>query len=198
VPLTEGGAARFQVQNAAAASAAAWALGLAPRIIRAGLARFVPSAATTPGRMNVVRVHGATVIVDYAHNPAAIRALLDYAGRVDAGRRIAVLSIPGDRRDEDIREMGGLGAGVDRVIFMENPPYRRGRAVGETGTLLVEGLVAAGGDAARSVVVHGQAAAVDEVLRQLEPRDLVLFIADDATFVIERLEGSATDASGHA
>ena len=195
VPLTEGGAARFQVQNAAAASAAAWALGIAPETIRAGLARFVPSAATTPGRMNVVRVHGATIIVDYAHNPAAIRALLDYAGRVDAGRRLAVLHTPGDRRDDDIREMGALGVGLDSVVFMESPEYRRGRRVGESGALLVEGFVAAGGDAARSVVVEGQEAAVDEVLRQLQPRDLVLFVADDASIVIERLEASAARAS---
>ena len=196
VPLTEGGAARFQVQNAAAASAAAWALGIPPETIRAGLARFVPSAATTPGRMNVLHLRDATIIVDYAHNPAAIRALLDYARRVDADRRIAVLSIPGDRRDADIREMGSLGAEVDRVIFMENPPYRRGRAVGETGKLLVEGLVAAGGDAALSVVVHGQDAAVDEVLRHLRPRDLVLFMADDAAFVTDRLEASTRGGEG--
>jgi cyanophycin synthetase len=188
IPLTEGGAARFQVQNAAAASAAAWAVGVAPETIREGLARFVPSATTTPGRMNTLRLRDATIIVDYAHNPAAIRALTDYARRVDATRRLAVLSTPGDRRDDDIREMGGLGAAFDGVVFMESPAYRRGRRPGENGALLVEGLVAAGGEASRAVLVEGQEAAVDEVLRQLQPGDLVLFIADDATLVIDRLE----------
>jgi UDP-N-acetylmuramyl tripeptide synthase len=194
IPMTENGAARFQVQNAAAASAAAWACGVAPSTIRDGLARFVPSATTTPGRMNTVRVHDATVIVDYAHNPAAIRALFEYAGRLDADRRIAVLSIPGDRRDDDIREMGALGRGVDEVIFMENPPYRRGRDVGVIGALLLEGFAAAGGDASRTVVVHGQEEGVAEVLRRLRPRDLVLFMADDAEFVIGLLEQSERPA----
>jgi cyanophycin synthetase len=193
IPLTEGGAARFQLQNAAAAAAAAWAAGVVPEAIRDGLASFVPSAATTPGRMNVVRVHGATVIVDYAHNPAAIRALLDYAARVDAARRVAVLSMPGDRRDDDIREMGGLGAGLDAVVFMENPIHRRGRPAGDTSRLMMAGLAAAGGDAARAVLVEGEEAAAHAVLALVRPRDLVLFICDDAALVTGLLEASARE-----
>ncbi|HEV2736604.1 MAG TPA: cyanophycin synthetase, partial [Longimicrobiaceae bacterium] len=66
VPLTVGGAARFQVENVLAAIAAAHAQGVEMATLREGLRTFVPSAASTPGRMNVLRTARGRVVVDYA------------------------------------------------------------------------------------------------------------------------------------
>jgi cyanophycin synthetase len=186
VPLTMGGAARFQVQNVAAAILAAACGGVPIDTIRLGLASFAASAAMTPGRMNQLQVRGATIILDYAHNVAAVGALVDYALRVPAARRIAALHAPGDRRDEDIRAVGALGAPLDVVILKEDPTIRRGRAPGETIRLLREGLDAAG---TRALVIEAldETLAAAALLDLLREGDLAIFVAADAPAVIAML-----------
>jgi hypothetical protein len=116
----------------------------APRRIREGLLGFVPSAERTPGRLNVIETTRGRVIIDYAHNAAAITGLLDFVTRAPAEHRIALISVPGDRRDEDLREIGRLAARMDYVIFKEHEHYGRGRAPAESARLLADGLLATG------------------------------------------------------
>ena len=143
VPLSMGGAARFQLGNLLAATAAAYLQGIAADAIVEGLRSFIPSGAATPGRMNVVRSPRGTVIVDYAHNPAAVRGLMDFVARMPAARRIGVVTMPGDRRDEDLRELGEIVSVLDYVVVKEHDQYRRGRPAGDVARLIAEGLEAA-------------------------------------------------------
>ncbi|HEX2079325.1 MAG TPA: cyanophycin synthetase [Longimicrobium sp.] len=187
VPLTLGGAARFQVQNVMAAVAAAHAQGLAVEVIRAGLAAFLPSDATTPGRMNVLRTARGRVVVDYAHNPAAVRALADFARRSGARRSIGVVTMPGDRRDDDLRELGRAAAAFDYVIAKEHPKYLRGRPAGDVARLIGEGLEAGGLSADRWEAVLPEPEAVERALALMEDGDLVLVVADDTAAVLAQL-----------
>src|SRR5262249_13056646 len=75
VPLTRGGQRGFQVENALAGAAAAWALDLPAATIRAGLESFDSKPDVTPGRFNVLDTGDATVIVDFGHNPSALESL---------------------------------------------------------------------------------------------------------------------------
>ncbi|HYC02604.1 MAG TPA: cyanophycin synthetase [Azospirillaceae bacterium] len=151
IPATLGGAAEFNIQNALAASAAAFAHGIDPALIRAALAGFGTSYEQSPGRMNVLDRHGFRIIVDYCHNPAALRvlgrtleAMLPNHGKAGTGRLIGMINIPGDRRDEDMREMGSIAAGIfDEIVFREDSA-RRGRQPGEICALLKEGAMDAG------------------------------------------------------
>jgi cyanophycin synthetase len=144
VPLMVGGAARFQRENILAAIAAAYVQGMRYDGIRAGLLSFFPSPGTTPGRLNLIRIRsGGKVLVDYAHNAAAIRGLFQFVERIPAARKFCVLTVPGDRRDEDIRAAGRLSARFDKVIIKEDTD-RRGRALGEIARLLKEGLLEGG------------------------------------------------------
>ncbi|MBA2688253.1 MAG: cyanophycin synthetase, partial [Gemmatimonadaceae bacterium] len=106
VPLMLGGAARFQRENILAAIATAYVQGMRYDDIRAGLLSFFPSPSLTPGRLNLMRVDKGRVLVDYAHNAAAIAGLMDFVRNLDATRRIGVITAPGDRRDEDLRNVG--------------------------------------------------------------------------------------------
>ncbi|HKP73978.1 MAG TPA: cyanophycin synthetase, partial [Longimicrobiaceae bacterium] len=103
VPLMLGGAARFQQGNILAAIATAYVQGVRYDTIRAGLLSFFPSPSMTPGRLNILRIGDARVLVDYAHNPAAVKGLMEMVMAIPARRRIGVVAAPGDRRDEDIR-----------------------------------------------------------------------------------------------
>jgi cyanophycin synthetase len=134
VPLMLGGAARFQAGNVLAAIATAYVRGMRYDDIRAGLLTFFPSPSLTPGRLNLMHVGHRRVLVDYAHNAAAVAGLVDFAMRLDAGRRVGVVTGPGDRRDEDLREIGRLTAPFDHVIVKEDD-NRRGRRAGEIAAL---------------------------------------------------------------
>jgi len=194
LPMTLGGAAHFQVQNAAAAALAGWAGGIAEDVVRRALRSFVPSVGMTPGRMNVVDVRGAKVVVDYAHNPPALVALRDSALRAPARRRLGVVATPGDRSDDAIREFGAVAVGLDRVVFKEHPRYRRGRVPGEISALMLEGFVAAGGDAAVALIARDEDEAVRLLLAMLRPGDRALFVVDDLDTTLAALTDESVQA----
>jgi cyanophycin synthetase len=190
VPLMMGGAARFQQQNILAAIATAYVRGVRYDTIRAGLLSFFPSPSMTPGRLNLLRVGEARVLVDYAHNAAAVEGLMEMARSLPARRRIGVLGAPGDRRDEDIRDVGRLSAGLDRVVVREDED-RRGRPHGETPRLIIEGLREKGMDPERVEVVPPEEEAVDRVLAELGPGDLAVILADDVRGVLAHIQPHA-------
>jgi cyanophycin synthetase len=169
----------MNVQNALAAAGAAWAAGAHLHDIRQGLRTFSTSYYMAPGRLNRVEVDGFKVIVDYAHNPPAVQALGEFVERMAetapggrrplvTGRRVAVVATAGDRRDEDIRELGTVAAQFfDHVIVREdeNP---RGRARGETAALVEEGVRRAMRGGARCASVEIEVDEMTAALKALE------------------------------
>jgi cyanophycin synthetase len=190
VPLMMDGAARFQQGNVLAAAATAYARGVRYDAIRAGLLSFFPSPSMTPGRLNLIRVGGARVLVDYAHNSAAVEGLLEVVAALPARRRTAVIAVPGDRRDEDIRAVGQLCAGFDRVIVKEDADLRD-RAPGETAGLLVDGLREGGMDDGGVDVVPREPEAVALALEGLGDGDLVMILAERVGRVLALVERRA-------
>lgn len=176
IPATLGGTVLFNIQNALAAAAMAYGAGVAPAAIGTALYGFSSTFEQNPGRMNVHDGHGFRVILDYAHNPDALRALgrAVAAMKPAAGRTIAMLSIPGDRREAEIRAMGEIGAEYfDHLVFRETPD-NRGRGAGEVIRLMTEGASAAGCEPARITGVHREEEAVEACLRMARPGDLVV------------------------
>lgn len=177
IPLTEAGQIGFQVENVLASVAAAWALDVDWQIIEKGLSNFISDANTAPGRFNVFKHHGATVIADYGHNPDAIRALVQATNAMPAKRRHVVISGAGDRRDDDIRRQTQiLGEAFDEVILYQDQ-CQRGRVDGEVLTLLREGLQ---GATKTQLIqeVRGEFLAIDTALEKLNPQDLCLILID--------------------
>ncbi|MEW6390444.1 MAG: cyanophycin synthetase [Pseudomonadota bacterium] len=176
IPATLRGLAGFNIANALAAIAAGHGLGASPEVMARALRAFTSSHAENPGRFNVHDAHGFRVIVDYAHNPGAMRAIGELIGRLrsDVGRVIGVVSIPGDRRDEDILEMGALSAEMfDELIFRERPDGR-GRPAGSVVSLLTDGALGAGFPSDRVHRILSEARAVETGLRMARPGDLVM------------------------
>ncbi|ARP82722.1 cyanophycin synthetase [Bordetella genomosp. 8] len=177
IPLTRDGAIAFQVENAMAAIAAAWALETPWAQIRQGLQTFINDAATAPGRFNVFNYRGATIIADYGHNPDAIGALVQAVEAMPATRRSVVISGAGDRRDEDIRRQTEiLGEAFDDVLLYQDQ-CQRGRADGEVIALLREGLRNAN-RTSYSTEINGEFVAIDAALERLQAGDLCLILVD--------------------
>ncbi|MEP7347891.1 MAG: cyanophycin synthetase, partial [Gemmatimonadaceae bacterium] len=111
IPATMEGKASFNVQNAMVAAAMAFSMGVRLEDIRNGLRTFHSTFYQAPGRLNVYDEHPFKVIMDYGHNAAAVDQLCQLARRLDVKhRRICVVAGPGDRRDDDIREIGMVAA----------------------------------------------------------------------------------------
>ncbi|MDH0683341.1 cyanophycin synthetase [Achromobacter animicus] len=186
IPLTRNGTITFQVENAMASIAAAWALDLGWDVVRRGLATFVNDAQTAPGRFNVFDYRGATVIADYGHNPDAIQALVRAVDAMPAKRRSVVISGAGDRRDEDIRmQTEILGAAFDDVLLYQDQ-CQRGRADGEVLALLQQGLVGAS-RTTQIDEIHGEFVAIDTALARLNSGDLCLILVDQVEEALDHI-----------
>ena len=187
VPLMLGGAARFQQVNILSAIAAAYVQGVRYDDIRAGLMSFFPSPSMTPGRLNVLRVHGARVLVDYAHNAAAVSGLLELVEAMPANRRIGVITAPGDRRDEDLHELGRLCAALDHVVIKEDID-RRGRDSGDIAALIQTGVMQGGLPAEQIDIVLSEMAAIDRAIQLAGENDVVVILADKVSDVLAHVE----------
>ncbi len=195
VPLMMGGAAKFQRENILAAILAAYVQGMRYDDIRAGLLSFFPSPSLTPGRLNLVRVGNGRILVDYAHNPAAIAGLLEFVGGLDANRRIGIITAPGDRRDEDMLTIGRLAAKLDHVIVRDDK-YRRGRAPGEISRIIAQGLREGGMRDDQIDIVHNETEALEHGMSMMQDNDLIFVLADEVPVVLEQVRRLVAERSG--
>lgn len=192
VPLTLGGAAVHNVANCLAAGALARSLGIPDDAIARALRETGDRA--NPGRCNLFRVGGATVLLDFAHNPHGVEALAPVVEHLGRGRRILMLGQAGDRGDEAIRGLARAGwrLAPDRIVIKEMGHYARGRAPGEVAALLREAFVGAGAAPEAIDYVAGELDAVRAALALAGPGDLVVALAhEDVAAVVALLEGLA-------
>ncbi len=143
IPITLGGKAVHMLENALGAAAAALALGLDQDQVSSGLAAFRNEAGQNRGRLNVFNVNDATVIVDFAHNPAGLRHLLELGRAMagNSGRLIAIIGSAGDRGDDALQDLGRIaGAAADTVIVKDTAKYLRGRQPGEIPHQVLKGI----------------------------------------------------------
>ncbi|MEO8140329.1 MAG: Mur ligase family protein, partial [Gemmatimonadota bacterium] len=176
VPITLGGAARHNVANVLGVIALAAALGLDPATIARGLTRFRGSAADNPGRLNLFELGGVTAVVDFAHNPHGMNALVALAEKLPGKRRLILMGQAGDRDDTAIREFvrSAWGFRPDRIILKEMEYYRRGRALGEVSGIMEAEFLHLGAPHGSISHAASEYAAVIEALTWAQPGDLLL------------------------
>jgi len=177
IPIAMGGTARHNIANALAAAALTWCLGVSLADIRTGLVTMEQDE--NPGRCNIYTLDGYKVLVDFAHNPAAMAALFDMASAIPAERRALCFGQAGDRTDELIRELAydAWAIGLDRVVVSELGKYHRGREHGEVFGIIENELLKAG--AAKNQIVHFEEEMQSflHALEWAEPGDLVILLA---------------------
>jgi cyanophycin synthetase len=181
IPATLHGMAEFNIANALAAIAVALARDVPILTIRSAMTQFRSTFEQNPGRLNVHDAHGFRVIVDYAHNAAGLEAI----GKVVRGlshrykRTIGTVSMAGDRRDEDIMELGRIAAGIfDELIFREDPATR-GRPRGEVMGHLQRGALEAGRSPDHIHLIPGESTSTAAALAMGRPGDLIVITPTD-------------------
>jgi cyanophycin synthetase len=180
IPATIEGRALHNVQNAMFAAALAYNMKVSLEDIRQGLRTFDSTFFQAPGRMNIYDEHPFRVILDYAHNPAAVRVMCSLVDRFNVeGRKTAVLSAPGDRRDEDIREIAAIAASHFDYFICRCDDIRRGRGDDEVAVMLKNKLLEEGIPADRIEVIPNEQEAVARALEMAEVGDLILVLGDN-------------------
>ncbi len=177
IPIALGGAARHNVANALAAAALTHCMGVSLDVIGVGLTTMQQDE--NPGRCNLYTLDGYQVLIDFAHNPAAMSALFDMARAVPAKRRALCFGQAGDRTDELIRELArdAWAIGLDRVFISELAKYHRGRAHGDVLRIIQDELFKQG--ATEDQIVHNEEEleTLDAALDWAQPGDLVIMLA---------------------
>ncbi len=177
MPLTLGGAAGYNIANAAGAALAAQALGIAPAAIAHVLARFGAGMADNPGRLQRWQRDGVEILLDYAHNPDGLQGLLRIArGLAPTGRLGLLLGQAGNRDDEAIRALARTAAAAApaRVVLKDLPGLLRGRAPGEVPALLGDELRRAGLAPSQLQVELSEVAAARSLLAWARPGDVLV------------------------
>lgn len=189
IPLTFGGKAVHNIMNTLPAVLACYIFRkIKIEDIRLALQTFVPSAVQTPGRLNLFRFRHFQVLVDYAHNPAGIKLLGDFVKRLDCGVRVGVISGTGDRRDEDIIEIGRLSGEVFDEIIIRLDKDLRGRRPEEIIALLTKGIHAAKGDTIQVKVIEDEREAILFAFEHAKKDSLIVVLADQVTASLDLLK----------
>ncbi|WP_209507984.1 MULTISPECIES: cyanophycin synthetase [unclassified Ruegeria] len=182
IPATLEGKAIFNVQNAMVAAAMAYSFGVDLDNIRHGLRTFDTSYFQAPGRMNVYDEHPFKVILDYGHNPAALKAMAALADQLEVkGRRLCVVAMPGDRRDEDIVDGAAALAGHFDHFICKADDRRRGRGHDEVPQMMRQALIDCGTPDDVISIIPDEVEAVTTALEMAAPGDLLVIFGDDTT-----------------
>jgi cyanophycin synthetase len=141
IPITYGGKALHNIMNTLPAMLATYLFKeISIEDIRTALSTFVPSPSQTPGRLNLFEFKHFKFLVDFAHNPAGLELLCDFISKMDGSPKVGIISGTGDRRDEDIKELGRISARHFDEIIIRQDKNLRGRTAEEIVNLLVEGI----------------------------------------------------------
>ncbi|MFT6187210.1 MAG: cyanophycin synthetase [Cryomorphaceae bacterium] len=140
IPLTYGGRAEFMIQNVLPAILAANIQGISIEDTKMALETFIPSPTQTPGRLNVFDFKEFTVILDYAHNPAGMRALKQFVDSFDSTVKVGIIAGIGDRRKEDNIEIGKVAAQMFDEIIIRQDKQLRGKTEEELIEMLHDGI----------------------------------------------------------
>ncbi len=184
VPLTLGGKAKFMIANVLAATLASYLWGFKTEDISLSLQTFIPSAAQTPGRMNIFEFNKFKVLIDFAHNPSGYRGVEEYLQSVTATKKIGIIAGVGDRRNEDIKECAMIAARMFDHIIIRQEKHLRGRTEDEIINLILEGIAASGKEVTHEIITK-ETEAIKHAIDTAQEGAFITALSDVVTNAIE-------------
>ncbi len=186
IPLTYGGRATFNIANVLPCLLAGFVRGFDIEDMRNALLTFIPSPAQTPGRMNMFHFKNFTVMVDYAHNTHGFLAISDFLSKVDASPKVGVIAGVGDRRDEDIINLGKVAAGMFDEIVIRQDKNLRGRTEDAIIELMTQGIHEVSADK-KMTVFRKEREAIDYVIKGAVAGSFVVICSDVVPDALEQI-----------
>ena len=179
IPITYGGKALHNIMNTLPAVLATYLFkNISIEDIRTALSTFVPSPSQTPGRLNLFEFKHFKFLVDFAHNPAGLEFLCDFIKKMDGSPKVGIISGTGDRRDDDIRELGRIsGRSFDEIIIRQDK-HLRGRSAEEIVNLLVEGIEETKTSDIPIKIIYNEKEAIMYAYDHAKPGSLITIMCD--------------------
>ncbi|HRN92141.1 MAG TPA: cyanophycin synthetase [Ferruginibacter sp.] len=179
IPITYGGKATHNIMNTLPAILATYLYrNITVEDIRQSLQTFTPSPNQTPGRLNLFEFKHFKFLVDYAHNPAGMQLLCDFVEKMDGTPKVGVISGTGDRRDEDIREIGRISSRYFDEIIIRQDKNLRGRSAEEIVKLLVEGINENKDKKIPVTIIYNEKEAIMHAYNTVKPGSLITIMCD--------------------
>ncbi|MBK9413385.1 MAG: cyanophycin synthetase [Bacteroidetes bacterium] len=177
IPLTFSGKAVFMIQNILPAVLAGFIRGFKVDDIRLALETFIPSPTQTPGRMNMFQFRNFNVMVDYAHNPAGFQAIARFLDRIEAKPKVGIIAGVGDRRDEDIIQLGTVASQMFDEIIIRQDKNLRGRSESEIIDLMMKGIQS--DDPKKKVmIIPKESEAIDHAIKNAKKGAFIVICSD--------------------
>ncbi len=190
IPLTYGGKAKFMIQNVLPAILAANIQGISIEDMKAALETFIPSASQTPGRLNLFEFNDFSILLDYAHNPAGMRALKKFTDELEATVKVGIIAGIGDRREEDNNEMGAIAAEMFDEIIIRQDKRLRGKTEEELIKMLNDGIKAKNPNI-KTTIIPSEREAILHAVRNAVKGSLIILSSDvipDALDLVKELK----------
>lgn len=179
IPATISGALKHNIYNSMAAAGAAYALRIPLKIIRASLENFVTDVAGNPGRFNMYDLGDFKVILDYGHNLDSYCVTIEGVKKLKPSRITGIIGIPGNRRDEDIRELGKFsGQSFSNIIIKEDKDLR-GRLPLEVANIMRSGALESEMNQKNIKIIPEEVAALKYALRRAKKGDIIVMFFED-------------------
>jgi cyanophycin synthetase len=182
IPMTVNGTAKHNIQNALGVIGLTKALGIASDAILSGLLNFGSDATDNPGRGNIYKVNGVTVIVDFAHNSHSMQALVNMASNMPAKSKHVMFSHAGDRSDSDILDVANAVSKLQpsTYVLAEINRYLRGREPNEISLLVKSHLLATAIEEKNIILASNPIDGTKKIMARAVSGDLVLlFVLDE-------------------
>ena len=177
VPLTFEGKALFMIQNVLPAVLTGYIRGFSIEDLKVSIESFIPSPAQTPGRLNLFRFKEFNLLLDYAHNPAGLRALHDMIKKMKGSPRVGMIAGIGDRRPEDNREIGAVAAEMFDEIIIRQDKNLRGKTEEELIEMIHEGIKSV--DPNKPVtIIPSEEEAITHAITKAKKGSLLVFCTD--------------------
>jgi cyanophycin synthetase len=190
IPLTFGGKAKFMIQNVLAAVLAAHVQDMSIEDMKMALESFIPSATLTPGRLNMFNFKDFSILLDYAHNPAGMRALKDFTDSLEFTHKVGIIAGIGDRRDEDNNEMGAIAAEMFDEVIIRQDKNLRGKTEEEIIKMLHDGIIAQDPNK-KTTIIPSERDAILHAVRNATKGSLIVLCSDvipDALDLVNELK----------
>ena len=190
IPITYGGKATHNIMNTLPAILATYLYrNIKVEDIKGALETFIPSPTLTPGRLNLFKFKHFEFLVDFAHNQAGLQLLCDFVSKMDGTPKVGIISGTGDRRDQDIRDLGRISATCFDEIIIRQDKNLRGRTAQEIVNLLMEGINDSKTKEIPVKVIMNEKEAIMHAYHHAQPGSLITIMCDVVAEALDLIKG---------
>ena len=187
IPITFDGTAICMIQNVLPAILVGIISKFGLISIMKAMYCFDPTVENIPGRMNVFNFPNFKVMVDYAHNEAAFIELKQYLSNVTCQKKVGIIAATGDRRPEDIQQIGYYSGQIFDEIIIRHDKDGRGKTNHELSDLLLQGIEKSGFNP-NVIIISDECEAIKYAMENAQDDTFVFYTADDVFTAINYMD----------